>query len=401
MAGIDRDRIDPEFLMDLADPVGRIYEAIERDILVNIARRFKGGSPSVDYLAWDARMLAQLGALTEENRQIILSYMRDADAFTEIALRTSLDAALNSIEPELAKIVVKPDYVPTRTQMVEQIMTSYKAQALNTRNMVNTVMLNSSLQVYRQTVSAVSTGYEAKLARAQMALNEETGAVATGAKTRQEAVRDAVRKMADDGLTGFQDRKGRTWSPQAYVNMDVRTTTANIANEATLKRNEDYGNHVIAISSHIGARPKCEPYQGKLYSTDGTSGTVKDLRGNEINYTPLSGTSYGEADGIFGINCGHRPYPFIDGVSTQTFKPYDKAQNAKQYENSQTQRYMERKVRKAKTNADVYEAAGDAEGAKAERKKARAMNAELKAYCVENKLDYKPDRVSIVRPKKP
>jgi hypothetical protein len=62
---------------------------------------------------------------------------------------------------------------------------------------------------------------------------------------------------------------------------------------------------------------------------------------------------------------------------------------------------MERKVRKAKTNADVYEAAGDAEGAKAERKKARAMNAELKAYCVENKLDYKPDRVSIVRPKKP
>ena len=44
-----------------------------------------------------------------------------------------------------------------------------------------------------------------------------------------------------EGITGFYDRIGRKWSPEAYVNMDIRTTVHNTAIEAVKIRQEDYG----------------------------------------------------------------------------------------------------------------------------------------------------------------
>ena len=397
-AGIDRDRIDPVFLMDLADPIEAVYEAIEHDLLVNLARRFRGGTDDIPYgLSWESKMLAQLGALTKENLALVAQYLGDVDEMTKLALETAVGRALDAIEPELAKVVFKPDYVPARAQTAERIMAAYQGQALNRLNLVNTVMLNSSLDAYRKAVGAVSADYEAKLAKAQSALNEETGQVITGAKTRQEAVNAAVRRMAEEGLAGFTDARGRQWSAQAYVSMDVRTTTANAAREASMQRGRDFGCKLIEVSSHIGARPLCAPYQGKIFSTDGASGVAHDLNGREIPYSPLSGTSYGEPAGLFGINCGHTPYPFVDGVSVQSFQPHDKAENDAAYQMSQVQRYMERKVRKAKTEADMLEAAGDLDGAKALRKRAREQNRELKDWCEKNGQDYKPDRVRIVK----
>lgn len=397
-SGIDRDRIDPEFLLELSEPIEAVYEAIEHDLLVSIAKRFRGGTEDITYSqSWDAKMLTQLGKLTDENLAIAAQYLGDVDEMTKLALQTAIDRALDAIEPELAKSVVKPSYIPTRAETTRRVMAAYEAQAINRMNLVNTVMLNSSLSAYRKAVSEASSGYEAKLAKAQAALNEETGAVVTGAKTRQEAVSAAVKRMAEDGLTGFTDKAGHKWSAQAYVNMDVRTTAANVAREASMQRGQDFGCKLIEISSHIGARPLCEPYQGRIYSTDGSSGVAHDLHGEEIPYTPLSGTSYGQPAGLFGVNCGHHPYPFVDGVSVQANKPYDKTENDSTYQKSQIQRYMERKVRKAKTGADVLEAVGDLDGAKALRKKARERNRELKDWCEKTGSDYKPDRVRIAK----
>jgi len=58
---------------------------------------------------------------------------------------------------------------------------------------------------------------------------------------------------------------------------------------------------------------------------------------------------------------------------------------------------MERKVRAEKTKADTLEAAGDKQGAKAARAKAREKNAELKALCDEKGRAYYPERTRVVR----
>jgi hypothetical protein len=218
-----------------------------------------------------------------------------------------------------------------------------------------------------------------------------------GTKSRQQAVRAAVKRMATNGLTGYTDAAGRNWSAQAYVQMDIQSTAANAAREAVTQRNAEYGNNLISVSAHPGARPKCYPYQGKVYSTDGTSGEVEDLNGRKIKYTPLTDTSYGEPDGLFGINCHHMPSPFLPGLSLLRNKPEPKASNDERYKLTQEQRYMERKVRAYKTQADALAAAEDAEGAKLMRKRARIASAELRDWCETNDLDYYPERVRVIR----
>lgn len=373
--------------------------------MVNIAKRFKGirtpKSRTPWGTAWRAYMLARVGGLTDENMRIIAGYTGDISEATREAVKTSVLNAIGVVDPELQKSVTAPDYVPSPEEVAEQITDMYMNQALNRQNLVNTVMLNSSLDWYRKTVNESSEAYEKDLAAAQGTLNAQTGAVIHGAKTFGEALRDSISEMAEHGLTGFHDRAGREWSAQAYVTMDMRTTTANAAREAVYRRNEDYGNNLISVSSHAGARPLCFPYQGGVYSTDGSYGTTTELNGSGVDYYPLEDTSYGEPAGLFGINCGHFPSPFLPGLSPLRRLDISQEENDRLYKESQQQRYMERKVRAEKTKADALEAAGDKQGAKAARAKAREKNAELKAWCDEKGRAYYPERTRVVRAEAP
>ena len=102
--------------------------------------------------------------------------------------------------------------------------------------------------------------------------------------------------------------------------------------------------------------------------------------GRQIEYIPLSETSYGELDGLFGINCGHQQYPFIPGVSLQRYYPYDEEQNAERYREFQQQRAMERKIRSDKQECMMLQAAGDEEGLKEAAKKLRLDKEKYKDF---------------------
>ena len=374
-----------------------MYERISHELIVKIAARFNiGGLPKhlIPYShSWNVYMLQQIGGLTEESYRLMAEEAGNIGELIDIAIRRSCEVSLGAIEPELQRAIQAPGYVPKVSDTVERVVNNYESQALNRCNLVNTVMLNSSLNYYQDIVRDAARAYS----DAQKILNQETGAVAIGAKAGTQAVRDAVKRMAASGVPGFVDKAGRQWEAQAYIEMDMRTTVANTAREAAMQRNEDYGNHLIMVSSHAGARPKCEPWQGRVYSTDNSSGTVKQSDGSTLDYIPLSQTSYGDPGGLFGINCGHMSFPFIPGASKLNWPSYDSETSQQLYKESQQQRYMERKIRKAKTEADALKAAGDDEGAKEARRNARRMNAELKEWCEKRGRDYYPERTRIVR----
>jgi len=193
-------------------------------------------------------------------------------------------------------------------------------------------------------------------------LNKNTGAVVTGAQARQAAMRKTIKEFNERGIPGFVDKRGREWSPEAYVNMDIRTTVTNVAHEAQFARMDDYGLNLVQISSHSGARPKCAKDQGKIFDKGNKSGYVSDLYGKKIRYYPWSSSSYGEPDGILGINCGHFAYPFVPGVSLQRYFPTeDMAENDQLYKQSQKQRAFERDIRSAKRECMMFDELGDKE----------------------------------------
>lgn len=402
--GIDASRIDPQFLFDIADPLAAVYESIEHDLLVNIARQFRGGikvpkGKIPGSYAWRAYMLQQIGKLTNENIQIIAAASGDISELTQMAVRRSVEEAIAVVEPEMARQAAAPDYVPAASATAQRVIESYDAQALNRYNKVNTVMLNSSLEAFRKCAADADeiAAYSAALGRAQATLNAETGAVILGSESWTVALRKAVQSMARDGLTGYTDKAGKNWSAQNYVLMDIRTTAANAARQAVEDRNKAYNNNLISCSSHPGSRPGCRPWQGGVYSLNGWSGDVKDGSGKVFHVIPLAQTSYGTPAGLYGINCGHMEFPFFEGVSIMNAEDFDTPEDRELYKRTQKQRGMERRIRKMKTEADVLAAAGDADAAREARRKARLMNADLKEWCEREGMPYYPDRVRVIR----
>ena len=222
-------------------------------------------------------------------------------------------------------------------------------------------MLQSSVQQYQRAVQLTKEEYDKLMQQqeqTQIILNEAAGSVATGIETREKALRRAITRISDEGLTGFIDRAGHHWSPEAYVNMDIRTTVHNTAIQSVKNFMTDYNTQVFQVSSHAAARPGCYPYQGKFYSWDNSSGEIELGNGNRVQYEPLNVTTYGQPAGLFGINCGHYPIPIVPGVTiphgADNIQP--KEENDKAYEESQVQRSLERQIREAKR---VVEMAGD------------------------------------------
>lgn len=152
---------------------------------------------------------------------------------------------------------------------------------------------------------------------------------------------------------------------------------------------------IIEISSHLGARPKCAKDQGKLYDLDNGSGYVKDGNGNKLKYEPWSSSSYGEPDGILGINCGHHAYPFAAGKSTQIYFPYDEEENDKLYKKIQKQRELERRVRASKRACSALKD-GDPEMFKKASVQLKQRSQALKDYCAANNLTYQNERTSVL-----
>ena len=383
--------LTPQKIQELSDPIEEIYEHIVDELLINIGKHVR--APTWTHTAsWEIKKLSELGQLTKENAAIINKWIKKIPAAQRESMEATRQIALDRLEKDMAK-AVKAGYVtPPVADSTANVLRDMSAQAAERYNLVNTNMLQSSLDQYSRAVRLT----EADVARAeatQTILNETAASVATGTETRVNAVRKALKRISDEGLTGFIDRAGRSWSPEAYVNMVTRTTVHNTAIQATKARMEDFGTQVFQVSSHAGARPLCYPYQGKFYSWDNSSGEIELGNGKYVHYEPLSATSYGEAAGVFGINCQHYPIPVVPGVTiphgADNIQP--KEENDKAYAESQEQRLLERKIREAKR---VVEMEGDL-ATKKDKQRVKDLQAEMRVFIEETGRTRRYDREQI------
>ena len=391
----------PEEIARLSQSLTRVYEEVTDQILINIARHFNAAGNTGAAAAWQMRKLAEVGQLTKENIRIIAKLTKQCEAMLEIALQDAFTIALKDAEPALRAAVQNGfamEAPPAElSPAMQRIFKSYYDQAKDKLNMVNTVMLESSLEQYRKVVSD-TVAYEAQLDVAQEVLNAETGKVVSGVSTRTQAVRRAVLRMGEVGLTGFVDAGGHRWSPEAYVNMDIRTTAGNVATQAVFARNEEYGNDLVSVPVKADSRPLCYPWQGKVISMSNRSGTVKDGNGKDITIHPLNSTTYGQPAGLWGINCGHTPpNVFIPGFSLLRGKVPPKGENDKGYKESQMQRSIERKIRYAKRELAMAEAMGDTTAVDKAKQKVKAYQAQMRSFIKDTGRTRRRDREQIVK----
>ena len=388
-------------IMQLSQGLSDLYTGLETDLISDIADWLKSGDVTASTPQWKMKLLAQMGALDKANIKVIAEYAGIAPEMLTEALETAALTAIEELEPGFQDLVkdgiISGTDVPAEDTMARALK-SYNKQARQSLNMVNTVMRYKAKEAAQKIVNDT-----AELAEKQSfldMLNKAAGKAVTGAESRQAAMRQCIKEMSEKGIPAFVDRSGREWSPEAYINMDIRTTVSNVAHQAQFDRMEDYGVDLVEVSSHAGARPKCAEDQGKIFNRKNKDGYTTDLHGRKVRYYSWKRSSYGEPDGLLGINCGHHIYPFIPGISYQKYFPYDEYDNQEQYKKTQNQRELERRVRKSKRECMAFEKTGDTEGLQKAKETLKTRQQALKQYCADNDLKYKPDRTAVVDYKK-
>ena len=395
--------------LNLAAPIADAYMSVEERLLVRIARQLSLNDDHQlnEVSKWQLKQLAKHGLLRQDAHKIIAAGTKGIPGDVADTVRQAIDDTL--AEDGIQSMWHNQRFAESAANAVKH----YRNQAKDVYNQVNTVMKYKAESTFVRAVNSVADKWTREMRREQAEiadkqgvldiLNSNTAAVVSGAEGRTKAVRTMIHEMVQKGIPAFVDKSGREWSPEAYVNMDIRATVKNTALEAQFSTMDALGQDVFEVSSHPGSRPKCRPWQGKLISRSGRTTEITDINGRKHKVIPLSQTSFGEPDGLFGINCGHRPRGVSDGLFRKSEVEYDDEEDKALYHKVCCQRELERKVRKSKTEADMLEAAGDTEGAKEVRRKMAEQNKALKSYCEGSGLKYRSDRVrtyGAIAPKK-
>lgn len=359
----------PQRIADISEPIEQLYSDLTDELLINIAKHLSKSTATWTALH-EIETLQEMGQLTEENIQIINRYVKKMPKEIKDAMNESRLEALGEIEQKLADAAADGYLTQPVTDGTVEVAQALSNQAAEQLNLVNQTMLNSSLQAYqtgvyefRQEMNnlAIKTiETEQQLQVAQTELNKAAGQVVAGTENRTKALRKCIRKLNDAGIIGYYDRLNRAWTAEAYVNMNIRTTVHNTYIQSIQTRQQEYGSEVFQVSAHTGARPLCYPYQGGFYSWSGNSGEITLGNGRKYRFKSIHETSYGEPAGLFGINCGHVPYPMIQGVSEPVKEDIQsEAENTKEYQESQRQRLLEREIRRAKRYVELLGDAAD------------------------------------------
>lgn len=128
---------------------------------------------------------------------------------------------------------------------------------------------------------------------------ENVRASTIGYQSWQKVARNYREQLADQGVTGFKDSRGRNWNMRSYAEMVARTTTQEAHTQGTVTRLQENGHDLVIVSKHSSSCPKCAPWEGRILSLSGrTSGypTFDDAK----------------AAGLMHPNCRHAISLYID-----------------------------------------------------------------------------------------
>lgn len=316
---------------ELARVVVRLYQDAQMRIIERIARALERGIEQPD---WTTEKLAGLGRLESELRVILA---RLDNAGRELIAEQLLAAYVSGGEAAAAEIAhlarVPLDEIARNTAAVAQRAAIQRLVGALTGALRGTHLpvLRTALDAYREAVAAGGAGD-----------------VLTGVSTRRQATQRAWSRLVDRGITGFTDVRGRQWNLASYTEMSMRTGVAQAAVEGHLDRLAGVGLDLVIVSNSAQECKLCRPYEGKILSRSGATGTVlaENPATGELVHVEISGTlADAIRGGLFHPNCRHSVSAYLPGLTTAPTHTADPEGDAAR----QRLRALERRVRRLKT----------------------------------------------------
>lgn len=355
-------------MLGFAD-IARLFEQIELRLIASLRRNLSAHRKEEKRLgfqwsAWQAEKLRNLDRFRRQNRQILHGYYDIIDDETRSLMLEQFDEGERLAEEQTGET----ESVPSSTFF-----------GVNKDKMDSLIMDITSLEKTAESAALrmVDDVYRQTLYRVQLEMG-------SGSMTLEQAVDVAVKDFLDKGINCIQYADGRRVNIADYVRMALRTSATRATLQGQAKRLAELGYDTVATTAYGGCSETCEPWQGRAYIDDvftpwdGERQLIGGVLHGRSHYCgkwfPLLSEATGS--GLFHPNCRHGLTVYIDG-RTELPKPIPAAEIKAQREREQTQRRMEREIRKLKRFA-----AGtlDPDSAKAYRRKLREAQQELRLF---------------------
>lgn len=354
-----------------------LYNALEGEIIRQLIKRLSNGR--TDILEWQAQALKDLHLFNKDCAEYLAKVTGVAE---DEVYRMFEETGIGTIEGVDNAVPNATAPLPTN---LDNVTRAYADQAWHDiDNLVNQTLVSTNYGY-----GAITKLYQQTITRTQQLFN-------AGFLTFDQALERAIQEMAQKGVkSAFVDKGGHTWSMERYVRTVLKSTLGNTYNQLRTERLGEYGQYLVRVSQHVGAREACSRIQGHVVDMRPMDQIPADSKYRSI-HDPYWQAEYGTAGGHRGVNCGHAHFIFIDGVNTDTSEPIDPELNAKVRQLTDKQRRLERQVVKFKKNQMVSESLGNQEGADTWGKKVRANQKALRDLVSSNEYlsrNYKREKV--------
>lgn len=358
----------------LADPVCTLYQQLEYDIIVEIAKRFATYDEAAGQLEWLLQRLQHFQEINPALVKLFAKYSGKSEQeirrMMEQAQRLNID--LDTLQGAYGdgNIGVDPDVVMNSPVLRDILESSHKELGATFR-LIQTKTMESAQQTY---MNILNTAYI------------ET---ASGAYSMQESVKRGLQRAARKGITAATYKHTNPdgtvryvhYSIEGVVRRDTRSAINKLANASSYKFAEELGAEYVEVSSHLGAR--VHP-TNPIANHAGWQGGVYKINGSAPGYPNLKDSTGYPDDilGLAGVNCRHRMFPFFPGISVRNPIRYgDTEENRRRYQAEQKQRQYERQIRALKKERAAMQIIGDQDTVATLTAKLRNRQSELQAHC--------------------
>ena len=373
--------LSPDYLLHISEGAEEIAEQLHSEIVKRIVRRIMLRiGRGEDYILtaqdkWQIENLQQAGYLLEDIQQEIAKATKLQQTEIAEAMEDAGVKALDYDDKIYQSVGLSPTPLTQSPELIRLMQRNYEATLGEWSNFTRT----TADEAQRLFLSELDRAYNL---------------VSTGALSYTQAVKEVLNNIVSNGVkitypTGHED------TIETATLRAVRTGISQATSQIQMARALEMGAEKAIVSSHLGARPSHQVWQGKVF-------TLEELRSTDDGMPAL-----GTVQGLCGANCRHSWSVWYDGMDNP-FEKYDSEENRKQYEKEQYQRTLERRIRKTKREVmGLKEGVDSATSEKAkfsadmdyQRKSAllAKQNAAYKDYCESNNLRPLADRIQIAK----
>lgn len=322
--------LTPEQLDQYPEAVVELFAAVEQDIIADMARRVCKTGLLTDTARWQFRKAKEMGLLEEYILQELSNLSRMARAEIKRIFEEAGEATV-AFDDRVYEAAGLTPQSPTLSPALKDVI----AAGLRKTN-----------RLYKNLTKTIANTATKQF---EDALDHAYLQVTSGAFTPQLVMRQAVRKLAANGMQSITYPSGHRDHMDVAIRRALLTGLNQTCAEVQLAHANEMGSDLVQVTSHLGARPTHAVWQGRIFSLSGKHPKFPDF---------VSSTGYGTGAGLCGWNCAHSFYPFFEGFSIDNYERYDEKENNRVYAESQQQRAMERRIRKDKRECAAFDAAG-------------------------------------------